>query len=130
MSKKVVLVNSGLLRAHERARKKHIDAIENEIKRDGFVSHPVLVDENTMIVLDGHHRLAALKRMGMSYVPVSFVDYNSPSIKVTSWRKGERITKKKVREAGLSGKLLRIKTSRHLYSRKAIAMNVDLKDLK
>jgi hypothetical protein len=131
MSKKeIVLVSSALLRAHERARKKHVDHMEEEIRRDGYVTHPLLVDKNTMIVLDGHHRLAALRRMGMSRIPVSFVDYKSPSIKVSSWRKGERITKKKVRDAGLSGKLLPIKTSRHIYSRKAIETIVKLEDLK
>lgn len=131
MSKKeVVLVSTALLRAHERTRKKHVDHMEEEIKKDGYVTHPLLVDQNTMIVLDGHHRLAALRRMGVSRIPVSFVDYTSPSIRVSSWRKGERITKNKVRIAGLSGKLMRIKTSRHIYSRKAIETVVTLEDLK
>jgi hypothetical protein len=128
--KKFALVENGQLKAHERARKRHIEELADQIKRDGYIWNPVLVDKNTMIILDGHHRCAALKKLGLSRVPVRLVDYTSEAVRVIAWRKGERITKNMVIRAGLSGKLLRIKTSRHLFSKKGFVVRVPLKNLK
>ena len=130
MAKKVVIVEHALLKAHERTKKKHVEELVHQIGHDGYIWNPVLVDKNTMIILDGHHRCAALKKLGLSRAPVRFVDYGGNDIRVTSWRKGERVTKKTVVDAGLSGKLLRIKTSRHLYPKNNCAVIVPLKKLK
>jgi hypothetical protein len=85
-----------------------------EIKSDGVLKRPIVVDRDTYIVLDGEHRLRALKEMGYNKIPVVFVDYYSPKIIVLSWRKGEKINKESVILAGLTRKKLPPKTSKHM----------------
>lgn len=59
-----------------------------------------------------------------------FVDYNDNAIEVTSWRAPEKITKQTVLNAGLTGKLLSPKTSKHLIPDRPTDINVPLKKLK
>lgn len=56
-----------------------------KIKRDNAFKDPVIVDEKTLVVLDGMHRVAAVKEMGFKYIPVCLVDYDNPSIGLYSW---------------------------------------------
>jgi hypothetical protein len=59
-----------------------------------------------------------------------FVDYNDDAITVTSWRTPERITKQTVLAAGLTGKLLNPKTSKHCIPDKPTDINMPLSKLK
>jgi len=45
---------------------------------------------------------------------------------VSSWRKGEKITKKLVIEAGLTGKLLKPKTSKHFIPNRPLEIKIPL----
>ena len=58
--------------------------------------------------------------------PCIFVDYHHKSITVTAWRKGERVTKRDVLRAGVTGKLLRPKTSRHMIPDRPINIKISL----
>jgi len=44
--------------------------------------------------------------LGCNKIPVVLANYRSPKIKVLTWRKGEKITKKDVIIAGLTGNKL------------------------
>ena len=88
--------------------------MEGRIKSDKVLKKPIIVDKNTNVVLDGHHRLIALKELGCKKIPVIFVNYGSRKIKVFSWRKGEKVTKGIVLRAAFSGKKLPPKTSKHM----------------
>ena len=59
-----------------------------------------------------------------------FVDYNCEEIKVEAWRKGEKVTKKMVIEAGLSGKMFKPKTSRHTIPNRPTGLRISLELLK
>jgi ParB-like chromosome segregation protein Spo0J len=102
------------LKMHEMVVERHVIELREEIIRDGVLKRPIVVDSNTMVVLDGHHRLCALRDLGYRKVPVIFVDYSSPDIQVEGWQIGRRVTKEDVVHAGLGGKRLPPKTSRHL----------------
>lgn len=83
-----------------------------------------------MIILDGHHRFNAIRQLGLTSSPVYLVNYKNRKIKVTSWRKGgEKITKKLVIKAGLSGSLLRPKTSKHFIPERPIGVKTSLSKL-
>ena len=75
---------------------------------------PIAVDKKTYVILDGHHRLQALKRLGYTKIPVILIDYHSPNIKVLAQREGEMVTKDLVIQAALAGKRMPPKTSRHM----------------
>jgi hypothetical protein len=130
MNKKISIIKNSLLRQHEKIRKHHLEELSSQIKKDGFISDPIIVDKNTMIILDGHHRFNAIRQLGLTSSPVYLVNYKNRKIKVTSWRKGgEKITKKLVIKAGLSGSLLRPKTSKHFIPERPIGVKTSLSKL-
>lgn len=129
MNKKISIVPNNLIKQHERIRKNHLKKLFNQIRHDGFISDPIVVDKNTMVLLDGHHRFNAIKLLGLTSSPVYLVDYKSRKIKVTSWRGGKKVTKRVVIRAGLSGELLRPKTSRHLIPERPTGLKIPLSKL-
>jgi hypothetical protein len=56
-----------------------------EIERDGVQRDPVIVDKESLTVLDGMHRLESLRRLGAASVVVDLVDYSSPRVKLFRW---------------------------------------------
>lgn len=130
MKNKITIIQNSLLKQHEMIIESHLEELFIQIKKDGYISDPIIVDKNTMIILDGHHRYNAIKRLGLSASPVCLVDYKSDKIKVKSWRKGENnVTKDLVINAGLSGNLLKPKTSRHLINKKPKGIKTPLSKL-
>ncbi|MFQ6010696.1 MAG: ParB N-terminal domain-containing protein [Nitrososphaerales archaeon] len=103
------------LRPHEEIEPLHLEELREEIRSDKILKKPIVVDKKTMVILDGHHRFNSFKQLGLSKIPVYFVDYASSLIKVTGWKDGSRITKKQVREAGSTGRKLPARTSKHMY---------------
>ena len=104
------------LREHEEIRPDYLETLKNEILSDGILKMPICIDKKTCIILDGHHRLQVLKRIGCKKIPVVVVDYHSPKIKVIPWREGETITKEKIIDTALSGGRMPSKTSKHMIS--------------
>jgi hypothetical protein len=102
------------LKEHEEIRPDYLETLKNEILSDGILKMPICIDKKTCIILDGHHRLGALKRLGCKKIPAVLVDYQSPEIKVIPWREGEMITKEKIIDTALSGKRMPSKTSKHM----------------
>lgn len=111
---KVELLPLSILRGHEGINHEHLYKLLKEILRDKVLRKPILVDVNTLIILDGHHRHAALQILEAEYIPAFLVDYKSDRIRVASWRKGWKVTKELVLRAGITGDKLPYKTSRHV----------------
>jgi len=59
--------------------------LEETLRRDGIVRDPIIVDIKSCVVLDGMHRLAALRELRCHCVPVCAVDYLNPSVTVGLW---------------------------------------------
>ncbi|PIY69067.1 hypothetical protein COY90_02555 [Candidatus Roizmanbacteria bacterium CG_4_10_14_0_8_um_filter_39_9] len=68
--KHISIINNKLLKEHEQIIPGHLDELYQKIKNDGYISAPLIVDKNTLIILDGHHRFNVLKLLGMSSSPV------------------------------------------------------------
>jgi len=118
-----------LLKPHEEICPVHLRNLQNEIKKDGCVRDPIIVDKNTMVILDGHHRWNLLLSLGAEFCPCCLVDYQSDEIGVACWREGEKIKKEQVIAAGLTGKLLPQKTSRHIIPARPLGLNIPLDEL-
>ena len=69
----------------------------------------VCVDTNTII--DGHHRYHALKELGLEYIPVTFIDYQSNLVKPYF---DDRISKNTILKASKDAVLLPPKSSKHI----------------
>jgi hypothetical protein len=85
-----------------------------EIEVDGILKRSIAVDENSNVVLDGHHRLRALKELGYTKIPVKFVDYNLPEIIVHAWKDREKVSKEDVISTALEGKKFPSRTTKHM----------------
>lgn len=105
------------LKEHEQTTNERVKSLSDEIKRDGVLKRAIAVDIKTNVILDGHHRLCALLELNCIKIPVVFINYDDPSIKVLPWRKGESLNKETVLNAGLSGKKLPPKTTKHVIER-------------
>ncbi|MFA5747099.1 MAG: ParB N-terminal domain-containing protein [Candidatus Paceibacterota bacterium] len=70
MKIQIEIVENGSIKEHELIRKAHLRKLIKEIKKDGFINNPIIVDRNTRIILDGHHRFNAIKFLGLALSPV------------------------------------------------------------
>jgi len=107
------LVETAALVPHEEVDQERLLLLVKQIAKDGALFSPVMVDRSSMVILDGHHRVNALRLLGCILTPVYLVDYRDPSIKVTQWREDVKVSKQAVVEAGLSGRPYPPRVSRH-----------------
>jgi len=109
-----VLVKITELIGHEQTIEEYLEELKNTIRSDGVLKKPIVVDEKHNVIIDGHHRLEALKRLRCQKIPVYFINYESQMVKIESWRDTEPITKDVVIRSALEGKKLPPKTTRHM----------------
>jgi len=110
----IELVELDKLKPHEGVDSAHLRELKEEIKDDGVLKFAIAINKNRNIILDGHHRVAALKELGCIKIPAIFVDYSLSNIEVQSQKNGIQLTKNKIIRAGLSLKKLPPKTSKHV----------------
>lgn len=120
------------LHGHERIRPSLLEQLTGEIRRDGCLKRPILVADGDLVVLDGHHRLEALKALGCQRIPVYLVDYFSDVVQLTTWPSAtvRRVSKKEVIRRGLSSDPYPPKTTRHTLRVQLGERPIDLKDLR
>lgn len=75
------------LRLHEHVLRDHVDRLAAAVERDGMLKNPVVVDGESEVVLDGMHRVTALRQLGLDAIPACVVPYSDPAIEVGSWVK-------------------------------------------
>jgi hypothetical protein len=110
----ICLIDLESLKEHEEIRPDYLEELKNEILSDGILKMPIAVDKKTYIILDGHHRLHALKKIGCKRIPVILFDYQSPEIEVLPHREGETVTKEMIIQTALKGRRMPPKTSKHM----------------
>lgn len=126
----LTLVALSRLRAHEQFEEPRVQELQHRIQRDRSVPVAIVADAATLVVLDGHHRLEALRRLGCKRAPVMLVDYQRPDIRVGAWRHGETApTKDEVLLQAQAGKLFPPKTTRHFFPWRFQESPVPLADL-
>jgi hypothetical protein len=82
---KLSLESISRLKLHEQVLPEFLKNLKKTLLDDKVVRDPVMVDERTLVVLDGMHRVVALRELGYSYVPCCLIDYMLPSIKLGAW---------------------------------------------
>ncbi|MEM2009586.1 MAG: ParB N-terminal domain-containing protein [Thermosphaera sp.] len=82
---KITLEEVSKLHIHEEIIPEMYEKLVEKIKQDGFFKDPVIVDEKTLVVLDGMHRVAAAQTLRFPYMPVCLIDYDNPEVKLKSW---------------------------------------------
>lgn len=117
MEPRYELVAVDALLPHEETDEERTEELAAEIEADGYLEEPIVVDGEHHVILDGHHRYGALRRLGCRRAPAYVVDYDDPSIRVTLWDGAsvDAISKEQVIAYGTSKRRFPPKTTRHLF---------------
>lgn len=127
---RVELVDLAWLKPHEEVVPGRVDELVAQFRKYGRVDYAIVVDENSGTIIDGHHRHGALSRLGAKVAPAVLVDYESESIRVTTWREGEEApTKAEIVAQARAGKLYPPKSTRHDFVRILDPIDVTLEEL-
>ncbi len=132
MRYRFAIMDISKLRIHEAIQDSLLETCVRMLKDDGVFKVPILVDEKDLVVLDGHHRVEAMKVLGYTKIPVYLVDYWDEAIEVTTWPEAEieNITKEMVLEMGRSDDVFPPKTSKHTVKVKLEERHVPLEELR
>lgn len=119
------------LRVHEEIQADLLERIMDQIKEDGYVKRPILVAEDHWVVLDGHHRFAALQALGCRRIPCYVVDYFSEAVDLSLWPTAQvkTVSKEEVVRRAKAGTPYTPKTTRHRIKFHLPDVFTDLEDL-
>lgn len=70
---------------HEETIPESVERITRQLQSDGAQKDPLIVDRETGAVLDGMHRLEALRKLGLENVVCALVDYVAGNVEVRRW---------------------------------------------
>jgi ParB-like chromosome segregation protein Spo0J len=131
MTARFELLDIELLHCHEEIQPDLLERVMREIRADGYVKKPILVADKVYVILDGHHRFEALRRLGCRRVPAYVIDYFSELVDLALWptAKETRVRKEDVVERGRAGLLYTPKTTRHTLRIQLPDVFTDLEDL-
>jgi hypothetical protein len=73
------------LKPHEETVEEDLNGMVRALQGEPTLRHPIIADSASGAVLDGTHRLAALKRLGCRTVPTALIDYQNPLVKIDRW---------------------------------------------
>lgn len=114
------------LRMHEKVARDRLDAMVRWLEKYG-VTTPIVVEKKHRVILDGHHRYAALRKLGYRKTPAYLVDYKD--VEVLPRRK-IKVSRELVIKRALSGRPFPPKTTRHVYSKRLKMIKVPLDRLR
>lgn len=131
-SPRFALIEIRQLHGHEQIRPALLRELMEQIRQDGVLKRPILVADRDFVILDGHHRVEALRALGCKRVSVYLVDYDSDLVNLGTWPDADMpvVTKQDVIRRGLSGDLFPPKTTRHILANPLEKRPTDLERLK
>ena len=99
---------------HEEVRSNNLSAVKESIRKVQSITMPIIIDQHTMVIIDGHHRYHVAKELNLKLFPVVLIDYqDSRIIALKENASGEKLNKKLVIEQALRGELLPYKSTYH-----------------
>lgn len=102
------------LKPHEAIDEAGVRAIVSDLHHRRIFREPIWVARGSYVILNGHHRWAAMRAIGAHRIPAWVFDYfDDETIHLDRWTPGEPISKDEVVQAGESGRLFPQKTTRH-----------------
>ena len=121
---RIALMPIDELKPHEKGSLVYFELLRHEILEDGILKYPIIADEKSGVILDGMHRWLALKSLGYASVPVILIDaFQNPKIHVGRRRihryandQSKEIPIEEVISAGVSGRLMGPRSTRHFFS--------------
>ena len=83
------------------------------IWRSGVFIEPIWVAKGTWVILNGHHRVEAMRKLGMKRIPAWVFDYDADLVDLDRWSPGPPIHKSEVVHRAHLGQPFPPKTTRH-----------------
>ena len=98
--------------SHELVVEDRFNSLKNYIEtlKPYIIIPTILACDKTSVIIDGHHRFQSLIALGINQIPVTFINYNKTAIVPDL---ANKITKEEIINAGISGNLLKPKSSFH-----------------
>lgn len=118
------------LRASEEIDLERARMLTEVIAEEGRWRQPILVERDQSVIMDGHHRHFCAIALDLSFVPCVILSYDDPNLEVTYWRDGTPVDVGRIIKAGVSGDLMRLKTTRHRLQSPLPSCSIDLNDLR
>jgi len=81
----ITLRKTSDLKPHEETVTQDLKRLVSALRDTPVLRHPIIADRRTGIVLDGTHRLAAIKQLKCNFIPSALVDYDDPQITIERW---------------------------------------------
>ncbi|TDB53972.1 ParB N-terminal domain-containing protein [Photorhabdus luminescens] len=125
---KLILEEVSNLRPTELHCPVRVEQLIKKVKFEGFWTQPIWIDEATNVVIDGHHRLELAKTLKLSCIPCLAFDYEKELL-VYSRNEDKTINHSDVIKAGLDGRPLGYKQTRHEFAGNVIETQISLKML-
>jgi L-serine kinase (ADP) len=107
------IVPIGRLRGHEEHDPAKVDELVAELRRTGSFDDPIWVARGSWVILNGHHRVEAARRLGLKRVPAWVLDYQGEHVDLERWNPGPPIAKAEVLHRARHGRPFPPKTTRH-----------------
>ena len=112
-SAEFALLPISTLKSHEEIEEGTLGELVAHIRRSRVLSDPIWVTRGSSVILNGHHRVEALRRLGADRVAAWILDYESDLVHVERWHAGPPISKSDVVRRAEEGRLFPPKTTRH-----------------
>jgi L-serine kinase (ADP) len=110
------LIAPGDLRPHEDVDPERVALLVDEMRAADVFYPPILIDDATGVILDGHHRWRASIELGLRVLPCYCVDYlHDDLVRIMSRRDDVAVDKPGVIATALRGAVYPRKTTRHMY---------------
>ena len=111
--KKLDLFDHNLIFPHEKVVDQKTSLLIDYLRsfNNSIIISSILCCSKSMVIIDGHHRFYALKKLGFKKVPVTTIDYFAKDIK-TGFE--EKFSKDSIISSGLSKQFLEPKSTNHL----------------
>lgn len=129
MLSEMKLIDIKLLHPHEEIDPFQISLLNKKINKEGKWSIPIIIDRDTHIIMDGHHRYRFAQTAGFSVIPCYEMSYSSANVKVFYWKNGEPFSYRKIVNVVKCGHIFPAKTTRHYFNEIFDEVEVNLKQL-
>jgi len=107
------LLPIAVLKSHEQLNEATLQDLMVQIRHARVLIDPIWVARGSLVILNGHHRVEALRRLGAERVSAWVIDYESDIIHLGRWYAGPPIPKSEVVRRGVEGRPFPPKTTRH-----------------